>query len=250
MTKPATLVLLPGLDGTEIFFRPLLAALPSWVKPIVVTYPTDGGNDYVDLLGVVSAAVADVREYWVLGWSFSGPLALMLAAEEPQKTRGIILCASFVRPPRPGLTWFRFAAVGPVIWVLRVARRSPAFVFRFWSREFRRGKAETWARVSAWTLAARIRTILRTDARDLLRGCEKPVLYLAGSKDTVVPRRNAEEIAQGLPSTRIVTIDGPHFVLYTNPQAASDVISDMIRNGGSAQESKQKLVTDTAMLGE
>jgi hypothetical protein len=34
MTAPSrvTLVLLPGLDGTSVFFRPLLAALPSWVE--------------------------------------------------------------------------------------------------------------------------------------------------------------------------------------------------------------------------
>lgn len=31
--KPATLVLLPGLDGTEIFLQPLLKALPESVKP-------------------------------------------------------------------------------------------------------------------------------------------------------------------------------------------------------------------------
>jgi hypothetical protein len=31
--KPETLVLLPGLDGTEVFFRPLLASLPEWVRP-------------------------------------------------------------------------------------------------------------------------------------------------------------------------------------------------------------------------
>ncbi|MCI0348095.1 MAG: hypothetical protein L0Z53_01610 [Acidobacteriales bacterium] len=43
-----------------------------------------------------------------------------------------------------------------------------------------------------------------------------------------------EEIVQGLPSTRIVTIDGPHLALCTNPQAAAEVISGMMRKGGSA----------------
>src|SRR5215470_15098884 len=83
----ATLILLPGLDGTEVFFRPLLAALPSWIRPVVVTYPTSGANGYADLLPLVESAVADIEAFYVLGWSFSGPLALMLAAKEPQRTR-------------------------------------------------------------------------------------------------------------------------------------------------------------------
>ena len=42
--KPKTLVLLPGLDGTEVFFRPLLASLPEWVRPHVVSFPPAGGH--------------------------------------------------------------------------------------------------------------------------------------------------------------------------------------------------------------
>jgi pimeloyl-ACP methyl ester carboxylesterase len=56
-------------------------------------------------------------------------------------------------------------------------------------------KAETWARVPAHTLAARVRAILRLDARGLLRRCAMPIVHLASSRDSVVPRANAEEIA-------------------------------------------------------
>jgi hypothetical protein len=51
--RKTTLVLLPGLDGTEVFFKPLVAALPTWIKPVVVTYATAGANDYSNLLPVV-----------------------------------------------------------------------------------------------------------------------------------------------------------------------------------------------------
>lgn len=46
--EPATLILLPGLDGTDVFFRPLLAALPQWISPIVVQYPPAGVNRLPD----------------------------------------------------------------------------------------------------------------------------------------------------------------------------------------------------------
>ncbi|MCS6897224.1 MAG: alpha/beta hydrolase, partial [Nitrospira sp.] len=93
--EPATLVLLPGLDGTDVFFRPLLATLPVWIKPTVVQFPTVGANDYPDLLRFVRLTLAERLSYYVLGWSFAGPLALMLAAAEPNRVRGVILASTF-----------------------------------------------------------------------------------------------------------------------------------------------------------
>ena len=231
LARTTTLVLLPGLDGTEIFFRPLLAALPTWVKPLVVTYPISGANDYSDLLAVVQAAVEDSKEFYVLGWSFSGPLAVMLTVKDPTRVRGVILCASFVRPPHPVLSWLPVAVISPVVHLVRWARRTPMFLF---NDMFRRDKAATWARVPTRVLVARSRAILSLDARDCLRECSRPVLYVAGSRDRIVPSWNAQEVVRELPSTKVVTIDGPHLALYTNPAAAVHAIVGFIRDGISA----------------
>ena len=234
MARTTTLVLLPGLDGTEIFFRPLLAALPEWVKPVVVTYPTSGANQYSDLLAVVQAAVEDSKKFYVLGWSFSGPLALMLAAKEQNKVLGVILCASFIRPPLPLLSWLRFAVTPPVVHLVRLARRTPLLLSHCSTDMFRRDRAATWARVPTRILAARARAILALDVRDYLRQCRRPVLYVAGSRDRVVPNWNAKEMARELPSTKIATIDGSHLALYTNPTAAAQAIVEFMRDGVSA----------------
>jgi pimeloyl-ACP methyl ester carboxylesterase len=77
----------------------------------VVSYPGSRQHGYADLLEVVREKVAAVSKCNVLGWSFSGPLALMLAAAEPEKMRGVILSASFVRAPRSALVALRFACV-------------------------------------------------------------------------------------------------------------------------------------------
>lgn len=98
-SDPITLVLLPGLDGTDVFFRPLLATLPKWITPLVVQFPPVGVNEYPDLLAKVRNTLAEAARYYVLGWSFSGPLALMLAAAEPEKVQGVVLASTFVRPP-------------------------------------------------------------------------------------------------------------------------------------------------------
>jgi pimeloyl-[acyl-carrier protein] methyl ester esterase len=232
VTRKTTLVLLPGLDGTEIFFRPLVAALPTWIKPLVVTYATSGANDYSNLFSAVRAAVKDSKECYVLGWSFSGPLALMLAAKEPNRIRGVILCASFVRAPIPALSSLRFAVVSPVVHLVRIARRIH-LSFRINSpNRLRYDKAGTLARVPSRVLAARARAVLTLNAREYLRECPRPVLYVAGSRDRVVPSWNADDVVRELPSTKVVTIEGSHLALYTNPRAAVHAIVGFMREFG------------------
>ena len=113
--NPTTLVLLPGLDGTEIFLGPLRRHLPEWIRPVVVRYPVAGDNRYEALLPLIHAEVASLDRFAILGWSFGGPLALMVAAQRPKQVSAIVLCATFVTPPHRGLVPFRFALRGPVI---------------------------------------------------------------------------------------------------------------------------------------
>jgi pimeloyl-ACP methyl ester carboxylesterase len=232
MTPPATLVLLPGLDGTEILLQPLVgelrALLPGSVRPLVVTYPVSGDNSYAELLALVRRAVAHLPEYYVLGWSFSGPLALMLAAAEPDKVRGVILSASFVRPPTPVLTLLRFALLPPAVWTWRAARRLPLWLLRPETDAMRRAKSETWKRVSARVIASRMRAIAGVDAAAALQSCCQPMLYIASSYDGIVPLRNAAEVARLRPSVQRVTIDGAHLAMFTNPGAAAQAIAQFI----------------------
>ena len=234
MTKPTTLVLLPGLDGTEVFFRPLLESLPQSVRPLIVRLPASGPNAYADLLAAVRTAVSECPACYVLGWSFSGPLALMLAAVEPTKVRGVILLATFIRPPHPLLVRWRFAATTPLIWMVRVGRRVPVWLFRRPTDRVRCDKAETWKRVGSRVVAARVRAILTVDVREQLARCRSPILYLAGSDDDVVPPRNIAEILQVRPSVQVRTIEGGHLAMYTNPEAAARIIMKFIVQKESA----------------
>lgn len=227
--ETTSLLLLPGIDGTEVFFGPLLAALPAWIRPQVVTYPTSGGNGYSDLLPLVEASAASAADFFVLGWSFSGPLALMLAAREPRRTRGVILCSSFVRPPFPAPAWLRLATVAPTVALIRLARRAPSHLFGPRSQPLAQAQAMTWSRVPSRVVAERARAILSLDARDVLRRCAAPVLYLAASGDSIVPRRNAQAVARERPETEVGTIDGHHLALFTNAGAAAEAIANFMR---------------------
>jgi pimeloyl-ACP methyl ester carboxylesterase len=227
--KETTLLLLPGLDGTDVFLKPLAACLPPTVRPVIVPFPDSRAGDYATLLKHVRETAAPLREFHVLGSSFSGPLAVMLAAAEPERVRGIILAASFVRSPRPRLRALRFAAVGPVIWALRLGRRVPVWLLHRRGDPFRKAKAETWSKMSATSFAARVRAVLAVDVRESLRQCPQPLLCVSYAEDNVVPRRFTEEAVAEAPRGRLVTLPGKHNAMCRDPQPLAQAVVQFLR---------------------
>lgn len=227
----ASLVLLPGLDGTAIFFRPLLRSLPAWIHPVVVEYPTSGPNGYEDLIGIVEERVAALDRCIVLGWSFGGPLALIVANRRPDRVAAVVLCSSFVTPPRSDLVRLRPFINGPVYAVVRAIRRVRLLIPGGSTAEFRRAKAETWQRVGSGVLAARSRAVLALDARESLRACRAPVMYLSASHDEIVGPASRDEVVSLAPHTVLAEVRGRHFALFTNPADSVAALAGFLREG-------------------
>jgi pimeloyl-ACP methyl ester carboxylesterase len=219
--RPVTLVLLPGLDGTDIFFGPLLAHLPPWIEPMIVTYPPSGPHTYEGLLAVVEQKVAPLRDFAVLGWSFGGPLALMLAARRPEAVSGLMLCASFVTSPRPQLARLTFALSPPVIATVRAIRRMRFWIPGYADAAMREAKRRTWRNVRSRSLAPRARAALAVDARELLARMDAPILCLASSGDEVIPRSKLSELLAIAPRAKLAEMPGRHLALFTHPQHAA-----------------------------
>ena len=95
------LVLLPGMDGTGQLFGRFLEALGPEVRAIVIAYPPAQNLDYSQLEAFVRSKLPSDQPFVILGESFSGPIAVSIAASPPDGLRGIVLCCSFVRNPRP-----------------------------------------------------------------------------------------------------------------------------------------------------
>ena len=230
---PTTLVLLPGLDGTEVFFRPLTAALPDWLQARTVCYPQTGAQDYPRLLAHVRRELADLSDYYVLGASFGGPLAVMLAAAEPQRVRGLILSASFLRFPRPAMRPYRHAARAPLLWLLRTLRRIPIWLLPS-QDPFRQAKAETWSRVPAHVLAARMRAIGGVDVRETLRGLDLPVFCLSYADDDVVPAHNVEDIYAHAPQALRAVTPGKHLGMWSHPRQTARALAEFVAQDQAA----------------
>src|SRR5882724_3945896 len=86
-----TLVLLPGLDGTGKLFADFIKVLGSRVSTMVVAYPSDHPLGYDELEELVRSALPQNRSFVVLGESFSGPIAIRIAAHWLTNFRGLIL---------------------------------------------------------------------------------------------------------------------------------------------------------------
>jgi pimeloyl-ACP methyl ester carboxylesterase len=106
MSLPAdarpVLVLLPGMDGTGLMFGPFLAVLEG-LEAQVLRYPPEL-TAYADCVAYARARLPLGRPYLLLGESFSGPVAIALAAEQPEGLAGLVLCCTFAPGPQPPLT--------------------------------------------------------------------------------------------------------------------------------------------------
>jgi pimeloyl-[acyl-carrier protein] methyl ester esterase len=220
------LVLLPGMDGTSRLFAPLRAVLPAEVQVEPVTYPMSRPLGYEGLLNELKLPTAP---HVLVGESFSGPLALWLAARKPPGLRAVVLVASFVLSPVAMKGVLR-ALVRP--WLFR--RPPPDWVLRRYlvgedasAREVEAVRAAI-ASVSPDVMAVRLRQVLCVDAREALRSCPVSVTYLRGTKDRLVPASMMEGMREILPSMATVEIDAAHLVLQCRPiESAAAIVQVM-----------------------
>ncbi len=230
---PLPLVLLPGLDGTARLFDPVLAALPDSLRAVPIAYPTDAVLGY-DELEELLAPLLPQEPFALLGESFSGPLALRLAARCSPRLRAVVLVASFVRSP---VAWPRL--LGPLARDALFRVQPPGFAIRRWMVGDDASPAlvtlvrEAIAGVQPRVVAARVREVLRVDATDALLAIRVPLLYLAGGRDRLVSPGTTAELQRLLPGMEVAVLDAPHLVLQRRPQQAADVIAGFLQRASS-----------------
>ena len=234
MTK---LILMPGMDGTGELFAPLLRALGNSIKSTVVRYPADEPLGYAELLPRVRAELPSSGSFVLLGESFSGPLAIMLAAEAPAGLRGVILCASFATNPIPWFPRFARPLVRPVLF--RGKPRFPqikALLGRYETPELRALLLKANATVSPYVMAARAREILAVDVMTQFKVCPYPLLYLRGQRDRVVRKHVVKGLLLARPALQVVTLPAPHLVLQVAPEEAAKAIHAFVAVTSEAAE--------------
>jgi pimeloyl-[acyl-carrier protein] methyl ester esterase len=225
------LVLLPGMDGTGELFEPFLEAVR--IPTQVVRYPGSDVLGYAELEALVMAELPTDQPYVLLGESFSGPIAIAVASKQPRQLRGVVLCCSFAKNPRP--------AVAPLRRLINLLPSRPPLPIleyflsgRFATPALRDALSRALAQVSPAVLRSRMNAVACTNVVEMLRSIAVPVLYLRASEDRLVPPTASRLVLENVPHARLVELVAPHFLLQTAPKEAAELVEEFMREPANA----------------
>jgi pimeloyl-ACP methyl ester carboxylesterase len=225
------LVLLPGLDGTGKLFAEFVRVLGPHVDVQIVSYPKEEPLDYAALEALARAGLPQDRPFVLLGESFSGPIAIRIAANPPKGLLGVILCATFARNPYPLIGWAaRLAAWFPIKALPRWVR-APLMWGSMSPGRAPHQLARAMADISEVVIRQRIAAVLAVDESAALSRIALPMLVLQAVRDRVIRRAVSRWMVQIAPHARLVEIDGPHLLLQTRPAECASAVMQFTRTG-------------------
>lgn len=214
------LVYLPGIDGTRELRAEFVARLGRDREVVLIDYPADTPADYYKLYDYLLPKLPAGR-FVVLGQSYSGPIAALVAARLADRVAGLVLAVTFVTPPlpRPFRALTRLIGTGRMPhamtdWILLNSEPGAA-------RDALHRAIET---VPDSVITARALAALSADMRGALASVKCPVLALEAKSDRLMLGHVSRAIAEVAPQRQHVLIDGPHMIMETNVEACAQVI--------------------------
>lgn len=219
------------MDGTGLLYKEFQQALSNQnIQLITLNYPTDQALDQKALLNHLKPSLlSQQKPIWLIGESFGGHLAYLLAQQHPEKVAGIILVASFLTPPSILLkltptffiriTWFMLKKVS----LLRKLTMS-VLLNRNCSEETKESFAKAINVVNSNVFSARFKQTKQLYLQPDLNHCH----YLKPTQDTLISNKAIHQLTQFFNETHCYPIKGTHFLLQTNPQKCAEVISSIV----------------------
>ncbi|MFA5955666.1 alpha/beta fold hydrolase [Hyphomicrobium sp.] len=216
------IVLLPGLDGTGELFDRLAARLEPELDVKIVRYPQDPSLGYAGYAEIVRNEIGN-RSVYLLGESFSGPVAVRVAAQLGQQVQGIILAATFLKNPWPGALLRRAALVNPRSTPAKI--RDAILMGDYGDPELVSKIGEIVQTLSRRVRAARVRAVADVDVRDDFARLACRILVLHGRGDWLVRKSPIQLAVSEKGMARMVVLPGAHMLLQTrSAEAAAEII--------------------------
>ena len=221
------IVVLPGLDGMAALRSEFCAQLSPEFDACAIEYPADLVR-YDDLFNWIKANLPG-QDYIIVAESFSGPLAIQIAAERPSQLKGLVFVASFAKAPRklPAAVLGLLRLVPFHLKVFSVMAQ-PVMMGRWSNAAFTKLFHDTNQKVPGSTIRGRIGEVLSVDCTAKLALIDVAYIYLGASHDRPVPRHAADDFRQVAQSVGIV--EGPHFLLQAVPKAAAEHVEAFVRS--------------------
>ncbi len=233
-----TLIYLPGSHGDWSVIAGFRNQVLPHVRFVEFTYPRTQSWTMEEYGRQVAAALADkgIKSGWILGESFGSQIAWSLIKADGFQCNGIILCGGFVRHPFPwGAALLR--RLGGRL--LQRPERIPALMRRYesWVTKHYENTPEQTAAIKEFIsrrnvadgLAAlhRLCLIQQYDPGIMARTFERPVYYLGGFWDPLVPwylvRPWLKFNCPGYIKGRIVG-SADHNILFSAPKKSAQAV--------------------------
>ncbi len=209
------------MDGTGELLTSLVSRLSGRRLVQVIAYPADKPLSYDDLVAFVLERAPKER-FVILGESFSGPIAIEIAAME-RRVVGLILASSFARHPLP-IQFAPFAQLFDMKWV-PTSVVVAALLGSTGMPELKARLTRVLARVPREIIRARLAEVLRVDKLKRLREITCPMLCLHGRFDRLVTKKSLDEIRSAQPGCKVHWLDASHMLLETHADAAAEAIN-------------------------
>lgn len=222
------LVLLPGLDGTGDLFHPLVSELNRHgIQARAVRYPPLTEPTYEPYISIALQAIRGTPVV-LLGESFSGPVAVEAARRHPERVKGLILAATFLKNPWPR-SLIRLSARGnPAIAPL--ALRDRFLMGRYRNKNISAQVSAIVATMPDGVRASRLRAVANCDVGAAFQSLTCPVLGLHGSEDWVVFKGATVRALAKKPGARMIEVPGPHMLLQTRVMPTAAAIAAFLKS--------------------
>ena len=222
----ADLIVLPGLDGTATLRAAFVdSARTSFESISVLAYPADAFLDYAQLEKFARSNLPRDRPFILLGESFSGPVALAIAASPPRNMAGLVLSTTFARNPVPLRAALRMVARVAPVRMLPKRLLSWSLLGRWATAEMESSLDQALSSVSPDVLRRRAIATLNVDATSCLRAISMPALYLHATEDRLLSRSAKRDIGS-IRGVTIKDVEGPHLLLQTAPHSCARAIAE------------------------
>jgi len=150
-----------------------------------------------DTIGLLD--VLGIKRAYFLASSMGACIAVMIAAQHPERVKGLIFHVGFHRVP------FLQNIIWSLMWKISVGRKMMMKSADFIFQQKYPPTPESFARQGE--------APLKFDGRKLLGQISAPTLIVNGTKDQVVSMKITRELARGIPGAKLVLVEGDHLFI-------------------------------------
>ena len=218
----ATILILPGLDGTDLMLGKFHQLCAENNRVVVGTLPADAVANYAKLADYFSTIVADLSACHIVAESFSGPIGVLLAHRYPEIVTRLTLVASFVTSPVPLIAW-------ALPWSTMFRLPMPAIIARY----FFVGQCTSVIPIlksairqnTPTILRHRLRLVQNVDVSNYYSELKCQLSYIRATNDRLVPRHCVDKTVELNAGTIVHDIESSHLVLETHPENSWQIIA-------------------------